>query len=318
MEPLARRTLASCERAARDASRAVPPTGVDAVVLVGGATRTPMIRRMVREFFGREPYTAVDPDEAVALGAAVQGWILGGWSREALLLDVVPLSLGIETVGGGVAKVIIRNATVPTRAREMFSTSVDGQTSIRLNVLQGEREMAADCRSLGVFALSGLPPMPAGMPQVEVEFLVDANGVLNVSALERRSATRASLQVIPNHGLTRDEVDRMEREALEHAREDMRRHRVADLAAAGRLDLKWIGDSLSRVGGTIDPAYRAEVEGKLVVLRMMIEMAERDWRLVDPEVFHRAKTELEKTSQRLQELAVTAALRAGADAARKA
>src|SRR5262249_28107271 len=151
--------------------------------------------------------------------------------KGALLLDVIPLSLGIETVGGAAAKIIFKNSTVPARATELFSTSVDGQTSIKLQIVQGEREMAADCRSLGVFHLRGIPPMPAGIPQVEVEFLVDANGVLNVSAHERRSGRRAALQVVPNHGLTREEVERMEADSVAHAREDMTRHRIVDLIA---------------------------------------------------------------------------------------
>jgi molecular chaperone DnaK (HSP70) len=191
-------------------------------VLVGGSTRIPLVRARVGAFFGVEPYAALDPDTVVALGAAVQGSILAGDHRRgSLLLDVIPLSLGIETQGGAVAKLIMRNSPVPARATETFSTSVDGQVSIKLNVLQGEREMAEDCRSLGEFHLAGLPPMPAGIPQLEVEFLVDANGVLNVSATEKRSGKRAGIQIVPNHGLTADEVDRMEAESLVHAREDM-------------------------------------------------------------------------------------------------
>src|SRR6185436_1613855 len=151
------------------------------------STRIPMVRRRVGEFFGLTPYTAVDPDRVVALGAAVQASILSGKSKGALLLDVIPLSLGVETVGGAVAKLVMRNSTVPAKATEMFSTSVDGQTSIRLSVYQGEREMAADCRLLGQFNLAGIPPMPAGIPQVRVEFAVDASGVLTVSAVEQRS-----------------------------------------------------------------------------------------------------------------------------------
>src|SRR5690606_24435671 len=203
-------------------------------------------REMIGDFFGCEPYTALDPDQVVALGAAVQASILSGVNRDMLLLDVIPLSLGIETVGGAVAKLIMRNTTVPTRATEMFSTSVDGQTNVKIHVLQGERELAKDCRSLGEFHLRGIPPMPAGIPQIEVEFLVDANGILSVQAVERRSGKRASIQVVPRYGLTREEVDRMEAESYAHAREDMHAHRVIDLAVNSQLDIKWIRQAMQR------------------------------------------------------------------------
>jgi molecular chaperone DnaK (HSP70) len=307
--PLVERTIASCRRALRDARRAMGEEAVSCVVLVGGATRTPLVRRRVREFFGLEPYTALNPDEVVALGAAVQGSILSGASRSALLLDVVPLSLGVETVGGAVAKIIMRNSTVPARAVERFSTSVDGQASIRLNVVQGEREMAADCRSLGEFHLRGIPPMPAGMPRVVVEFMVDANGILNVSAVEERSGKRAELQVVPNHGLTREEVARMEAESVAHAREDMARHRVVDLAASASLDLGWIGKQLSRHGARLEAAERAALEARMEEVRAMVERAREDWRGVDANEFQRAKEALDRASVRLQEVAIAATLR---------
>jgi molecular chaperone DnaK len=315
--PLIDRAMRCCERALRDTARelgaaddAAARRAIDAVVLVGGSTRMPLVRRRVGEFFGLEPYTALDPDQVVALGAAVQGSLLSGAVRGSLLLDVVPLSLGIETVGGAVAKLILRNSPVPARATEMFSTSVDGQTSIKLAVYQGEREMAADCRLLGEFHLRGLPPMPAGIPQVEVEFLVDANGVLHVGATERRTGKRASIQVVPNHGLTRDEVDRMERESFAHAREDMARHRVTDLVVNARMDLKWIGDRLARHGAALDPSARAELERLASELRVMVESAERDWKSVQPDAMHRAKDALDRASVRLQEISITESLRA--------
>lgn len=305
--PWVERTTAACARALRDAGLAT--TEIDAVVMVGGATRMPSVRERVRAFFGREPYTALDPDRVVALGAAVQGGIQSGAVKGALLLDVIPLSLGIETAGGAVAKLIFKNSTVPARATEMFSTSVDGQTSIKLHVLQGEREMAEDCRSLGVFHLRGLPPMPAGIPQLEVEFLVDASGVLNVSAHERRSGRRAALQVVPNHGLTRDEVDRMEAESLTHAREDMARHRITDLVVNSKLDLKWIGERLARFESKLEPGYAAELHSLVGSLRDMVAAAERDWRSVDADAFHRAKEDLDRASIRLQEVGITESLK---------
>mgnify|MGYP001417497585 CR=1 FL=1 len=309
--PFIDRAMKCCERALRDASRELAGTGeIDAVVLVGGSTRMPLVRRRVAEFFGLEPYTALDPDQVVALGAAVQGSLLSGATRGSLLLDVVPLSLGIETVGGAVAKLIMRNSPVPARATEMFSTSVDGQTAIRLTVFQGEREMAADCRALGEFHLRGLPPMPAGIPQVEVEFLVDANGVLRVGATERRTGRRATIQVVPNHGLTREEVERMERESFAHAREDMARHRVADLVVNARMDLKWIGDRLAKHGAALEPGQRAELERLAAELRAMVESADRDWKSVNPDAMHRAKDALDRASVRLQEISITESLRA--------
>ncbi len=305
--PLVERTIAACARALRDADLA--PDQVDRVVMVGGATRMPLVRRRVGEFFGREPYTALNPDEVVALGAAVQGSIMAGTKRDALLLDVIPLSLGIETMGGAVAKLILRNSTLPARATEMFSTSADGQTSIKVHILQGEREMAPDCRSLGLFHLRGIPPMPAGIPQMEVEFLVDASGVLNVSAVERRSGTRAGLQIVPNHGLTREEVERMEAESIAHAREDMTRHRVVDLCVAARMDAKWIDERLRVLAGELEPSYRRAVQEALDRLRGLISEAERDWRGVDADSLHQAKEDLDRVSMRLHEISMVKTLR---------
>lgn len=305
----AERTIARCRQALRDARLCA--ADIETVVLVGGSTRIPLIRTMVGEFFGREPYTALDPDLVVAMGAAVQASLLDGAMRGALLLDVLPLSLGIETAGGGVAKLIMRNSNVPARATEMFSTSVDGQTSIRLHVLQGEREMAGDCRSLGLFHLAGIPPMPAGMPQVEVEFLVDESGVLRVSAHERRSGKRAALQVIPNHGLTREEVERIEAESFAHAREDMTRHRVADLVVNARLDVKWVRDALSRVRGALPGDYVRDLEAGLASLEALAARADKDWASVNADEFHRAKEGLDRLSVPLHEAAITASLREG-------
>lgn len=311
IEPLVRRTLDCCARALRDAAREMGDEPLAAVVMVGGSTRIPLVRRRVGEHFGIEPYTALDPDQVVAMGAAVQAAILSGAHTGALLLDVIPLSLGIETVGGAVAKIITRNSSVPARATERFSTSVDNQTSIRLGVYQGEREMAADCRKLAEFRLRGVPPMPAGIPQIEVEFLVDANGVLGVSAVERRSGKRASLQVIPNHGLTNDEVERIERESFTHAREDMTRHRVVDLVVNSRLDIKWIGERLAKHRSLLPAAYAAELDEKIHALKAMADAGDADWTSVDAEAFAKAKEALDKASVRLQEISIAQSLREG-------
>ena len=309
IQPLVDRAIACCKRALRDAERASASTPPSAVILVGGSTRVPLVRRRVAEFFGLEPYCALDPDQVVALGAAVQASILAGTHAGSLLLDVVPLSLGVETVGGAVAKLVMRNSTVPARATERFSTSVDNQTSIKLHILQGEREMAADCRSLGTFHLRGIPPMPAGIPQLEVEFLVDASGILNVAAVEKRSGKRAALQIVPNHGLSQDEVEKMERDSLLHAREDMTRHRVADLIANARLDLKWITRQFERHRPALEPAYAAELAARIDALRALADAAAADWRSVDPNAFHQAKDALDRASMRLHEISSAASLR---------
>jgi len=303
----ATRTTTACARAMKDAK--LTPKDIDRVILVGGATRTPLIRRLVGEFFETDPYTALDPDRVVALGAAVQAAIIGGLRTDALLLDVLPLSLGIETEGGAVAKLIMRNSTVPSRATELFSTSIDSQTSIKINVLQGEREMAADCRSLGTFHLSGIPPMPAGIPKLEVEFLVDANGILSVSATEHRSGVAAAVQIVPNYGLTREQVERMERESIEHAQEDMTRHRVADLIVNAKLDIKWIEKQLGILDNERDQDLQQRIRGKLDALRSFVEQAESDWRSVDANAFHAAKQSLDESSVPLHERAITKSLR---------
>jgi len=307
--PLIDRTLRACERARRMAAKQPGGDAIDAVVLVGGSTRIPAVRRAVGAFFGLEPYTALDPDRVVALGASVQAATLAGTTRNSLLLDAIPLSLGIETVGGAVAKLIHAGSTVPTRAKETFSTSVDNQTAIELNVFQGEREMAEDCRQLGAFRLRGIPPMPAGVPQLEVSFEVDANGVLNVSAIEKRSGEAATLQIIPNHGLTRDEVDAIEAEAIEHARDDMTRHRVVDLAAHSRLDIKWIDEAMARAGQALDAKVRQAIEDAVGVARDLVERADEDWRSVDADAFYRAKQAMDEASVPLHEAAISQSLK---------
>jgi Fe-S protein assembly chaperone HscA len=226
IDPVVERTLAPCRQALADAG--LTPAGIAEVVLVGGATRTPLVRRRVETLFGRPPHAELNPDEVVALGAAVQADILAGGTTGLLLLDVTPLSLGIETLGGAVGVLITRNTTVPTSAREEFTTSVDGQSVVDMHVVQGERDLARDNRSLARFDLSGIPPMPAGIPRIEVTFLIDANGILNVTARELRSGTQASVEVRPTYGLTESEVERMIEESMEFAEADVRARMLID------------------------------------------------------------------------------------------
>ncbi len=227
--PLVQRTLGCCRRALSDAQ--IEVSDVDEVVAVGGSTRVPAVRRALAELFEREPHTELDPDQVVALGAAVQAQILIGGTRDILLMDVTPLSLGLETMGGAVAKLIERNSTVPCSHTEGFTTYVDGQTAIDFHVVQGEREMATDCRTLGRFKLSGLPSMPAGLPRVAVRFHIDADGVLTVTAKEQSSGVRAEIECKPLHGLTDDEVEGMLQTAFDHAAADFDARRAADLDA---------------------------------------------------------------------------------------
>jgi molecular chaperone DnaK len=230
IQPIIDRTVGPCKQALKDAG--LKPEQIDEVVLVGGSTRIPKVRALVEELFQRKPHTDLNPDEVVALGAAVQANILSGGSEATenmLLLDVTPLSLGIEVAGGVTDKIILRNSTIPASATQHYTTQVDGQTNVAIHVLQGERELAKDCRSLARFELKGIPPMPAGIPRVEVKFLIDANGILHVSAREQRSGKEAEIEVQPSYGLTDEQVESMILDSFDSAEEDFRQRQVIEV-----------------------------------------------------------------------------------------
>ena len=232
VEDLINRSVPPCKQALKDAG--MEPKDIDEVVLVGGQTRMPRIQQLVKELFGKEPHQGVNPDEVVAIGAAIQGGVLAGDVKDLLLLDVTPLSLGIETLGGVTTKLIERNTTIPTKKSEVFSTAADNQTSVEIKVLQGEREMARDNKPLGVFHLVGLPPAPRGMPQIEVTFDIDANGIMNVSAKDLGTGKEQKITITASSGLAKDEIDRMVSDAQSHAEED--RKRREEIEARNRLD----------------------------------------------------------------------------------
>jgi molecular chaperone DnaK len=277
--PIVERTLEPCRQALTDAGLAA--ADIDEVVLVGGSTRIPLVRRRVGELFGRIPHTDLNPDEVVALGAAVQADILVTGNREMLLLDVTPLSLGIETMGGVMTKIILRNSTIPATGSEMFTTAVDNQTAVDVHVLQGERELVADNRSLARFKLRGIPPMPAGMARVQVQFQIDANGILSVTASELRTNVEQSIEVKPSYGLTDDEVERMLLESFEHAEADFEarllveaRNEAEVVIAATEKTLR--GPEFPEIAATLSPAELKKIDQALAGLKHVVASNDRE------------------------------------------
>jgi molecular chaperone DnaK len=267
-------TLGPCRLALKDAG--LTPDQVDEIVLVGGSTRVPLVRRRVEELFGKTPHSQLNPDEVVALGAAVQAHILAGGITDMLLLDVTPLSLGIETLGGIVSVLITRNTTIPTMAKEYFTTSVDGQTAVDMHVLQGERELAKDNRSLARFDLSGIDPMPAGMPKIEVTFLIDANGMLQVQAREQRTGKAASIEVKPTYGLSEAQVAQMVEDSFTHAEADVNARLLIETRTEAETVMNHVRRALAQGGHLVSAEERSLITAALDALRAVEGGSDRD------------------------------------------
>jgi molecular chaperone DnaK len=293
------RTMGPVKQALADAHLA--PSAIEEVVLVGGTTRTPLIRRTVQEFFGRKPHTELNPDEVVALGAAVQANILERGVSDMLLLDVTPLSLGIETYGGAVSKIIPRNSTIPASAQEQYTTGVDNQTGIDIHVLQGERELAKDCRSLARFTLK-VPPAPAGLPRIEVAFLIDANGILQVAAKDLRTGERHSIEVQPSYGINDTEIERMLEESIEYAEQDFAERQLIEARTESEAILSATTKALANPqSAEIAAAERSNIEAAIAALKQ--SAAGTDYKLIRKRI-----DELNHATEHLAELLMNSAV----------
>lgn len=299
IRPVVDRTMVPVKQALADAH--LKPTELDEVVLVGGTTRTPLIRRTVQEFFDRKPHIELNPDEVVALGAAVQANILDRGVQNMLLLDVTPLSLGIETYGGAVAKVIPRNSTIPASAQEMYTTGVDNQTGIDIHVLQGERELAKDCRSLARFTLR-VPPAPAGLPRIEVKFLIDANGILQVSAKDIRTGSQHTLEVQPSYGLNDNDIERMLEESIEYAEQDFAERQVIEARTEAESVLTATAKALANPNASsLLESERAKIDASVAALKKTTQGS--DYKQIRQQI-----DELNHATEHLAELLMNSAL----------
>jgi len=299
IRPIVDRTMGPVRQALADAK--LKPSEMDEVVLVGGATRTPLIRRTVQEYFDRKPHTELNPDEVVALGAAVQANILERGVSNMLLLDVTPLSLGIETYGGAVAKVIPRNSTIPASAQELYTTGVDNQTGIDIHVLQGERELAKDCRSLARFNLK-VPPAPAGLPRIEVKFLIDANGILQVGAKDTRTGEQRTIEVQPSYGISDTEIERMLEESIEYAEQDFAERQAIEARTEAETILTATQKALGTPQAeTLSHAEREAIDAAAAALKESVSGS--DYKLIRKRI-----DELNNATMNLAELVMNSAV----------
>jgi len=311
VEDLIERTHKPCLQALKDAN--LSPGDINEVILVGGSTRIPKVQKLVKEIFGKEANKSVNPDEVVAIGAAIQGGVLGGEVHDILLLDVTPLSLGIETLGGVSTKLIERNTTIPTRKSEIFSTAADSQTTVEIHVLQGERAMAADNKSIGKFHLDGIPPAPRGIPQIEVTFDIDANGILNVSAKDKATGKEQSVHIQTSSGLSDDEKERMVKDAQLHEEEDKRRKEEVDtrnqadsIIYQTEKNLTEYGEKLEaeekgKINNALEQLKKAQSGNDIKAMKEGIENINKVWSEVSTKMYERVKTETPPPSAEQQQ-----------------